>query len=78
MSNCPLHRPLNHRPVGQRIAEGHTQLDHIRARVDGRNGNPTRGVEGRVSRCQINHQPRFVIESYRHRNPLFLILSLSQ
>ena len=63
-----LHGALNHRAIGQRVAEGYTQLDHIRARVDGRNRNGARGFKAWVARRQINHQSGFVIESYRHRN----------
>ena len=35
-------RPLNHRPIRQRIAERHTQLNHIRTVIDGRNRHITR------------------------------------
>ena len=41
----PLPGSLNHRPIRQRIAERHAQLDHIRAGVDGRNRNRPRGLE---------------------------------
>ena len=67
MGQGALHGALDDGAVGERIAEGHAQFDHIRARVDGRKGNGARGLEDGVAGRQIDHQTRFVIETNRHR-----------
>ncbi len=43
--HSPFPGTLDHRPIGQRIAEGHPQFDHVRARIDGRKRNGARGIE---------------------------------
>ncbi len=48
---------LDDRAVGERIAEGHAQFDHIRAGIDGRNRDFARGVETRIARRQIDDKP---------------------
>ena len=53
-------------PSAKRIAERHTQFNHIRARVNRRKRNLARRLERRIARSQIDHQTRLVIETYRH------------
>ena len=49
-------------PSASGIAEGHAQLDHVSAGIDGRDGNVARGVERRVAGGEIDDQARLVIE----------------
>ena len=59
----PLAGPLDHRAVRQRIAEGHTQLDHVGASVDCRESDVARRRQIGIARSEIDHEPglrRFV------------------
>ncbi len=62
----PLTRPLNHRPIRQRIREWHPQLNHIRTLIDRRQRNLPRRRETRIARRQVHHQPRLPFELNRH------------
>ena len=68
MGQSTLHGALDDGAVGQRIAEGHTELDHIGAGIDGGERNGPRGLEAWVASRQVNNQPGFSIESNRHEN----------
>ena len=48
--------PLDHRTIGDWIAERHSQLEHFRARVDRRQGNVARGRQIRISDREVNDQ----------------------
>src|SRR5271166_2609517 len=65
---------LDHRPIGQRIAEGHAQLDHVGPRIDGGQSNlPCRCQVG-IASSEVGHQPgsrfRFGGKTNRHLNYL--------
>ncbi len=66
VSQSALAGALDDGSVGKRIAERNAQLDHIRARIDRRNGNFARRVQTRIAGRQINNQARLVIETNRH------------
>ena len=61
-------RPLDHRPIGHRIAERHAQFDDVRAGIN-------RGEHDIASRRQVwiaaghvSDQRGLVVESQRHGN----------
>ncbi len=66
----PLARSLNHRPISEWIAERYAQLDHRRARVNGRNRNGARGGKVGIAGRQIHDQPGFMFKENRHWKPL--------
>ena len=59
---------LNDGAVGERIAEGHAEFDHVRARIDGLKHDGARGIERGIAGGDIHHQARFVIEGNRLRS----------
>src|SRR5271166_1625928 len=65
---------LDDRPVGQRIAEGHAQLDHIRTGVNGGQSNLSCRCQVGIASSEVGHQPgsrfRFGGKTNRHLNDL--------
>ena len=57
---------LDHGSIGERIAERHAQLDHIRARIDRGKRNGARGLHAGIAGGEINDQARLVIETECH------------
>ncbi len=54
--------PLNHRPVGQRIAERHAQLDHVRAVVDRGKRHVARRREVGVARGEVDDKAGLLLK----------------
>ena len=66
MRQSPFTCALDDGSIGERIAEGNAQLDHVGARIDRRKCNFACCVEAGIAGRQINNQARLVIESDRH------------
>src|ERR1700677_4119701 len=62
----PLAGALNHRTIGERIAEGHAQLNYARARVDGRQNNLARRGKVGMAAGWVREEGRFVFEVKGH------------
>ncbi len=48
--------PLDHGAIGQRIAEGHTELEHVAAIVERGESDVVGGFKGWVARSEIDDQ----------------------
>src|SRR5580658_5832520 len=66
MFERPLAGALNHRPIGQRIAEGNSQLNHTRARVDSCEDHLTRRGEVGVATSYVGDKRWFIFEVKGH------------
>ena len=56
---------LDYRAVGDRIAERHAQLDHIRTGANGRKCDVARSVEIRIAAGDVGDEAGTICESYR-------------
>src|SRR5208337_3243654 len=57
--------PLDHWPVGDWIAEGHTQLNHLSSGLNGRERDLARSIEVRIAAGEVGHQAGPPIENNR-------------
>ena len=71
-------RALDHGAVGERVGEGHAELEHVRAVVDGGEGDVAGGGEVGVARGDKGDEAGFVREPYGHRSKLIHSPDLSK
>ncbi len=62
VAQSPFAGALDYRPIGHRIAEGNTEFDDVRARINGRQRDVTRSSEVGVAAGEIGDKRRSILE----------------